>query len=107
MADSKTTAALRDSRSFRIRVESITQEEGYANTTRPINYNQAALTRETLRNLPGAVGKLVPLVATDPQVVAEYASGDASEMADPVDNITDDTLRAAVQAKWLAASEGL
>ncbi len=107
MADSKTTAELRDSRSFRTRLESIIQEEAYANTTRQIDYSFSALTRESLRNLAGAVARMLPLAATDPGIVAEYSSGAASNMPDPVDNITDATLTAAVQAKWLAASEGL
>jgi hypothetical protein len=107
MSASATSAAIRESRTMQVRVESVMQAEGYANTIRQIDYNKAFLTREALRNVDLATQRMLPFVASDPQVIAEWESGAAAEMEDPGDNVTDATLTGSVQANWVAASEGL
>lgn len=108
MSTSQTSADIRQSRTMLIRVTSIMQAEASLNAgTRQIDYNQAWLTRETLRSVDQGTARMLPFVAADPTVVAEWSSGVASSMPDPADNVTDATLTGAVQNNWIAASEGL
>jgi hypothetical protein len=107
MSNSQTSADIRDSRTILIRLTSIMQAEASANTLRDIPYENAFLTREALRNVDGATKRMLPFVAADPSVVAEWSSGVASAMEDPADNVTDTTLTGAVQNNWIAASEDL
>jgi len=107
MSSSSTSADIRESRTILVRVTSVAQSEAVANTLRDIAYGKAWLTREILRSAEAGAQRLIPFVAADPGVVAEWASGVASEMPDPADNVTDATLTGAIQGAWIAASEGL
>jgi hypothetical protein len=108
MSSSQTSADIRESRTMLVRVTSIMQAEAAANAgNRQIFYEQAALTKEALRSVDSATARMLPFVAADPTVIAEWESALASSMPDPADNVTDATLTGAVQANWVAASEGL
>ena len=107
MSSSQTSADIRESRTILVRLTSIMQAEASANTLRDIPYANAPLTREALRNVDSATARMLPFVAADPTVVAEWESGAAAQMPDPADNVTDVTLTGAVQNNWTSASDGL
>jgi hypothetical protein len=107
MSNSQTSAEIRASYTLKTRLQSIMQAEASANTIRDIPYAKAWLTRDALRSIEPATDRMLPFVAADPGVIAEWASGAASGLEDPATNVTDLTLTGAVQNNWVAASEGL